>query len=185
MMCLLTVSQLRMILCTVIERSQNHICIIFPETCKLLRLQGPSDGTGRVEVFYNGKWGTICDDSWDIKDARVVCRQLGFKYTVRAFQGGDVPDGTGQIWLDQVACTGSEKSLSGCSHESWGSHDCSHGEDAGVECSSSGKYYYKNRVAVPGRKYVFGSEEDQKQYLLPRTSNGYHYRSNIKFEFCA
>jgi hypothetical protein len=88
-----------------------------------------------VEVFYKGQWGTICDDSWDLNDAKVACRQLGYLNAVRAFQGGLVPDGSGRIWLDQVACNGNEQSLSRCSHNPWGNHDCSHSEDAGVECS--------------------------------------------------
>jgi hypothetical protein len=103
-----------------------------------MRLQGPlsSKGTGRVEIFVNGRWGTICDDLWDINDARVVCRQLGYQYTVRALQGGDVPEGTGQIWLTNVRCNGSEQNLLSCSHDGLGNHYCGHSEDAGVECSS-------------------------------------------------
>ncbi len=105
-----------------------------------VRLQGPSsaNGTGRVEIFYRGQWGTICDDHWDINDAKVVCRQLGYKYVARALQGGQVPSGTGQIWLDDVICTGSETSLASCSHGGWGNHNCGHNEDSGVECSSKG-----------------------------------------------
>ena len=107
-----------------------------------LRLQGPlsANGTGRVEIFYNGQWGTICDDHWDINDAGVVCRQLGYLSAVRALQGSQVPSGTGQIWLDDVTCTGSETSLASCSHGGWGNHNCGHSEDSGVECSSTGKY---------------------------------------------
>lgn len=104
-----------------------------------VRIQGPrnSEGVGRVEIFYNGQWGTICDDNWDVKDAMVVCRQLGFSSAVRALPGSSVPDGKGTIWLDDVACTGSEAKLSSCSHNGWKTHNCGHYEDAGVECLAS------------------------------------------------
>lgn len=106
-----------------------------------LRLQGPfsAKGIGRVEVFFNEEWGTICDDHWDIKDARVACRQLGYQDVVRALQGDVAPSGTGRIWLDNVACTGKEQNITSCSNLEWGVHDCSHSEDAGVECSKKGK----------------------------------------------
>ena len=91
-----------------------------------------------MEILYNGQWGTICDDAWDHNDARVACRQLGYTYGLRALQGSYVPDGTGRIWLDNVACNGTEQSLSSCPHNGWGAHNCFHGEDAGIECSSTG-----------------------------------------------
>jgi hypothetical protein len=107
-----------------------------------LRLQGPSseNGIGRVEVFYKGQWGTICDDNWGINDAAVVCRQLGYLNALEALQGGSVPDGSGKIWLDEVQCKGTEQNLSSCAYTDWGNNDCSHGEDAGVKCSSTGKF---------------------------------------------
>jgi hypothetical protein len=109
-----------------------------------LRLKGPlsANGIGRVEIFYGGKWGTICHDYWNEADARVVCRQLGYTYAVKALQGDDVPDGTGQIWLDNVRCTGSELNLTSCSHNGWGNENCEHDKDAGVECSSTGNSLY-------------------------------------------
>jgi deleted-in-malignant-brain-tumors protein 1 len=91
-----------------------------------------------VEVFYRGQWGTICDDNWDIKDAAVVCRQLGYLNAFAALGGSSVPDGSGKIWLDEVKCNGSELNLTKCAHNEWGSHNCGHGEDAGVQCSSTG-----------------------------------------------
>ena len=104
------------------------------------RLQGPSsvNGTGRVEVYYNGQWGTICDDRWDINNSRVVCRELGYKDAVRAIKTY-VPSGSGQIWLDEVSCNGTERSIFDCVHNGWGIHNCKHFEDAGVECLKPGK----------------------------------------------
>ena len=107
----------------------------------LLRLQGPSsaNGTGRVEVFYNGEWGTICDDGWDIRDARVACRQLGYPDAVRFLPGSQYSSGSGCIWLAHIACTGKEQNLANCSHTGWGIHNCRHSKDSGVECTRTGK----------------------------------------------
>ncbi|NXK31712.1 MARCO protein, partial [Piprites chloris] len=96
-----------------------------------IRLVGGSR-RGRVEVFYKGTWGTICDDHWTMQEAAVVCRMLGFSRAVSAFTAGG---GTGTIWLDEVNCGGAESSIFYCAKNNWGSHNCSHDEDAGVECS--------------------------------------------------
>uniref|UniRef100_A0A8B9TG54 Neurotrypsin n=1 Tax=Anas platyrhynchos TaxID=8839 RepID=A0A8B9TG54_ANAPL len=85
---------------------------------------GRSSSEGRVEVYYNGDWGTVCDDGWTDLGAQVVCRQLG-----------DYAAGQGLILLDDVACVGTELSLLDCPHSNWGQHDCSHAEDVGVRCS--------------------------------------------------
>ncbi|NXO55286.1 DMBT1 protein, partial [Aramus guarauna] len=101
-------------------------------------VDGPGHCTGRVEVFHNEKWGTVCDDSWDFADAKVVCRQLDCGMVISAPQRAHFGQGKGPIWLDDVRCTGTEAALSECRAKGWGIHGCEHGEDASVVCSDSG-----------------------------------------------
>jgi len=96
-------------------------------------MDGINNNEGRVEVCHNNTWGTVCDDSWSINDGIVVCHQLGLQY-VAISTGASFGQGSGQIWLDNVYCTGSESRLFDCNHNGFGSHNCYHWEDAGVVC---------------------------------------------------
>ncbi|XP_011677589.2 sushi, von Willebrand factor type A, EGF and pentraxin domain-containing protein 1 [Strongylocentrotus purpuratus] len=91
---------------------------------------GSSPNEGRVEILINGEWGTVCDDMWDMTDANVVCRQLGFGVAFRALSSFGL--GSGPISMDNVECDGTETSLLSCTH--LGSHNCQHQEDVGIVC---------------------------------------------------
>ncbi|XP_073339194.1 lysyl oxidase homolog 3B [Pagrus major] len=89
---------------------------------------------GRVELFYKGEWGTICDDDFSISNANVLCRQLGFVSATGWTHSAKYGKGQGKIWLDNVLCGGGEKSIENCKSRGWGNSDCTHDEDAGVVC---------------------------------------------------
>lgn len=104
-----------------------------------VRLSGStSPSEGRVEVYHEGKWGTVCDDGWDMAEAQVVCRQLNFPGAKSVVIGKNYGEASGPIWLDDMRCQGTESHLSACSFKDWGVTDCSHKEDVGVICETAG-----------------------------------------------
>ena len=115
-----------------------------------LRLAGGRDASeGRVEMLYNGEWGTICDDDWNNKAGLVVCRQLGYRYTsLSTLKFGP---GNGTIWLDNVYCTGNESSILECDHGGLLQHDCDNSEDIGVVCTSKLPYTMLYLTHSPSR----------------------------------
>ena len=109
---------------------------------------GATANKGRVEIYLNGVWGTVCDDTWDILDAIVACRQLGYSSALSANGSAYFGAGTGAIHYDNVVCIGNEARLADCSHgdteacldgcsgSGIGMHYCVHSKDAGVVCDT-------------------------------------------------
>ena len=98
-------------------------------------VNGDTEGEGRVEIYNDGEWGTICDDLFEAVDAQTVCRMLGYGGG-EALVDNEFGEGSGPIWLDSVQCTGYEAEVGLCDHSDWGTHDCGHHEDVGVRCGT-------------------------------------------------
>ena len=99
---------------------------------------------GRVELFYNGTWGRVCVNRWKLRDANVVCHQLGFGEAQSALTNTQSVFGWGKgnIWYYQLRCIGNESSLTDCGQGVWYSSSCSyHSNDAAVVCRTGTKSY--------------------------------------------
>ena len=89
-----------------------------------------------MEVHINGEWGTVCGDSWDPLEGKIVCQQLGYKGVNRTYSRTSQHNfgkGTGMSWLSDLHCTGSEANLLQCPHGGVG-NGCPHSRDVGVVC---------------------------------------------------
>ncbi|XP_030832325.1 scavenger receptor cysteine-rich type 1 protein M160 isoform X1 [Strongylocentrotus purpuratus] len=122
---------------------QNGRCVSFctePLLSKHLPIRlvdGATPFEGRVEVYINGDWGTVCDDQFEIHDAEVVCRQLGFGEAVAAVRSPGFGPGQGKILMDDLRCNGTENELINCAQSPFSQNNCNHHEDAGVQCSGT------------------------------------------------
>uniref|UniRef100_A0A4W3H125 Soluble scavenger receptor cysteine-rich domain-containing protein SSC5D n=1 Tax=Callorhinchus milii TaxID=7868 RepID=A0A4W3H125_CALMI len=105
--------------------------VIWPQPVRLAN--GDTICSGRVEIFHNSTWGSVCRDGWDTEDARVVCRQLSCGNATSLTSPVSPSQASGQIWLKKMNCSGTENSLDQCPADPWGQHSCTH--DASVICS--------------------------------------------------
>ena len=109
-------------------------------------VNGSSYNGGRVEVNYNGEWGTVCRNRWYSANTRVVCRQLGLGTYGSSYSTTVFGQGSGPIWLDSVRCTGSESTLAECGHIGINvTGHCIHHWDVGIRCYGRGIAMYIHR----------------------------------------
>ncbi|XP_052224226.1 neurotrypsin-like [Dreissena polymorpha] len=138
----------------------NNIPTVTGPSVSAELLDGPNKHSGRVELIIGNRRGSVCDDSWDDKDASVICRMLGYgegKVLSKASFG----QGNSSILLDDVECDGNETSVMSCRHSGVGIHNCNHTKDAGVICSPKNTFSLeeltcRERQCLPYTSYVCG-----------------------------
>ncbi|KAI8487785.1 Galectin-3-binding protein [Branchiostoma belcheri] len=144
------------------EPREEKTVIDAPVLINARLVDGKTSNEGRLEVqMESGEWGVVCDDSWDIKDADVACRQLGYTGAVHGTEHSFFGEGSGKIWLDDVICTGSESNLGECQHNGWGKHNCRQDEAVGVVCAGTRRHHKA--------KFAHTQVSLLSVHILPRT----------------
>ena len=122
-----------------------HVAIMYTvsqDEIEIRLIGGSHPSQGRVEIGFHDTWGTICSTGWDISDAKVICRQLGYSKALAAVLGGEFGQGDGRIWTADVDCKGEESNIIECNLPVFGDdHQCSHAMDVGVICGSEPNVY--------------------------------------------
>ncbi|CAG9819265.1 unnamed protein product [Phaedon cochleariae] len=137
-------SLLLSVVCESPEETKRKRALLIKKHLKRLKKQeggiklvgGRGENEGNVLILHDGTWGPICDDEWDVTEARIICKQLGYpeksaQPTVNSYFG----PARRKFWMDNIYCEGSESEISECRFDGWGQNDCTSTEAAGVICS--------------------------------------------------
>ena len=138
-----------------ITRLILYVCIIYCQILDVTSNEAVVEGTvrlvngssphkGRVEIFLLGKWGTVCGDTWDLFDATVLCKELGYLRAVSAPRYAAIGTGSGPPWYSY--CLGNESSLYECTSSYY--YYCHNLQDAGVVCSGESLQNVMQAVSI-------------------------------------
>ncbi|CAC5370694.1 DMBT1 [Mytilus coruscus] len=134
------------------ETPCNNTVGIFCRT-QLRLMNGVNPSEGRLEVYHHNEWGTVCRQNFDESDARVVCRMFGYDNDPTIFTGNYYGNGTGEIWMSELDCWGTEDDLGQCDFAPWGINNCNHEEDVSIDCGVNvrlvgGSAYNEGKVEI-------------------------------------
>ncbi|XP_054002582.1 uncharacterized protein LOC128889196 isoform X3 [Hylaeus anthracinus] len=123
-----------------LDRSDESICTVENLDYEI-RLAGTENKhEGRVEVKILGVWGQVCDDSFGMIDADVICKELGFVLGALEVRPGGFYgnlDPPTRFMVDQLKCRGNETTLRECDFDGWGVHNCQPEEAVGIICKTA------------------------------------------------
>ena len=122
---------------TALRRLQLFLTVVFIASLILTSMWGSL--LSSTEVFYNYSWGYICQDGWDLQDAAVVCRAIGYGMVEYWFGMGQ-PLKPLPVWLSDLQCNGDEWSVTECQNNGWREHDGCTNNIAGVKCRERSKW---------------------------------------------
>ena len=134
---------------------RTHSVLEYPEDIRLAdSYHSDTAVTGRVEVRIRGEWGTVCDDVIDTSTAgaTVICKSLGYEIGTRR---SDSRAGQGRIALDDVDCSGDERSIFDCRAREPFETDCGHTEDFVVQCDREYSEKYDTVVSIEVNRLNF------------------------------
>ena len=134
--------------------------IIITDACTAgdVRLSGStSEYAGRVEICIESTWTSLCDQSWDLRDAQVACRELGYSPYGAMPTNGCYTEGQLSFGITSLNCTGSEDCLLNCSHSNPVLYNCGSHNDAGLICQGNeilcfGNYIYVKHMPFKSSK---------------------------------
>lgn len=146
------------------DMEQTLLIPFFPDPDSDVRLvDGPGRCQGRVEVLHQGQWSTVCKAGWNLRAAKVVCRQLGCGRALLTHSCcNKMTQGKGPIWMRQMSCSGQEANLQDCPLRPL-ENNCTHDEDTWMECEGNGRWWFRiqrlvlfiNVVKWKARRMIF------------------------------
>ncbi|XP_039277670.1 serine protease svh-1-like [Nilaparvata lugens] len=136
------------------DRSDENYCPMIDEGFEIRLVGGKKPSEGLIEVKVLGHWGLVCADEFGLRDANVVCREVGYPMGaqhVKPRSTFDSAKAAASLFLiDDLACQGNETSVRQCDHNGWGVHNCKLHEAVGVVCQDPGQSCPTNHWRCPG-----------------------------------